>query len=51
MAKEVICEAQCPACDEMVKFYKIGVVICPYCKGTKAEFTVDWEIIEDEKDE
>lgn len=49
MAKEVICEAECPACGEMVQFYEIGIMVCPHCKGAKTELTTaDWEIIEDE---
>ena len=50
MSKKVICEAECPACGGIVKFYELGWKICPHCKGSKAEITLsDWEIIEDEE--
>lgn len=49
---EIIYEAECPACGEIVEFENIGCEqICPHCKGAKAEFTVNWEIIEDKEDE
>ncbi len=50
--KEVILEAECPACGEIVQFYEIGIMICPHCKGAKTELTTtDWEIIEEKEDE
>lgn len=46
---EVIYEAECPACGEMVEFENIGCEqICPHCKMVKAKFDVTWEIIEEQ---
>ena len=56
MAKpEILFEAQCPNCGEIVEFENIGWKICPHCKRVKAKFDVTWEIleeiIEDKEDE
>ena len=52
MNNEIICEAECPACGAMVKFYELGWTICPVCESIKAELTVgEWVIIKDKKDE
>lgn len=46
---EVIYEAECPACGEMVEFENIGWKICPHCGKRKAKFDVTWEIVKDEE--
>ena len=57
MPKKVICEAECPACGGIVKFYELGWKICPHCKRAKIELTLsdweisDWEIIEGKEDD
>lgn len=47
--KEILYEAECPACGGIVEFYNIGWKICPHCKRRKAKFDVTWEIIEEKK--
>lgn len=49
MAKELICEAECPMCGEMVKIYKIGYTPCP-CGEMIAECTVNWNLVEEDDD-
>lgn len=50
MAKELICEAECPACGEIVRFYELGWTTCPHCESTRTELTLtEWEIIEEEQ--
>lgn len=49
---EVICEADCPACGEIVEFRKLGWTICPHCKSIRALLTIEkWEPIEDENED
>ena len=48
--REIIYEAECPACGKIVEFDNIGWKICPHCKGAKAEFGITWELIEDKDD-
>ena len=47
MAKEVIYEAECPSCGEIIEFENIGLKICPHCKRVKAKFDVTFEILEE----
>jgi len=47
MAKEVICEADCPNCGTVLKLTKMGYTICPHCKELAAELTVNWVAIKD----
>lgn len=49
--KEILFEAECPACGEIVEFYNIGWKICPHCKTRKANFTVNWEVVEEKDNE
>ena len=49
--REVICEAECLSCGEMVRIYEIGFTVCPYCKSAIAELAVNWEIIEEREDD
>lgn len=50
--KEVICEVECPACGEIVEFIELGFMVCPQCKGARAELTITaWEILEDKEDD
>ena len=52
MAKgEVVCEADCVACGEVVKLCEIGFTVCPHCGRARAELTVLWEYIEEKEDE
>ena len=48
--KEVIVEADCPACGETLKIYNIGFTDCP-CGELRAELTVNWILIEGKDNE
>jgi len=39
---EIIVEAECPACGEMLKFETVGENPCP-CGEMIAELTVEWK--------
>lgn len=44
---EIIVEAECPACGEMMQFETVGEKLCT-CGETIGELTVEWKGVEGE---
>lgn len=43
---EIIAEAECPACGDIMEFETLGEQLCP-CGEMRGELTIDWKVTEE----